>query len=85
MTRYGRVGMNGIEKSSRPQVDSCHRSKKNIKDSINQVKDDLELLQEVLNRDLADYSSTTESIGRHYMRLISLEQELKEHKKQGKK
>ncbi len=83
MNRYGRVGMEA--KMNTPQTDSCHRTKKQIKDSIASVEDDLALLQEVLTRDISDYSSTTEAIGRSYVRLVYLKSELKEYKKQGKK
>ena len=83
MNRYGRVGMEA--KTNTPQTDSCHRTKKQIKDSIARVEDDLALLQEALTRDISDYSSTTEAIGRSYVRLVYLKTELKDYKKQGKK
>ena len=66
------------------EVSECKVSKKRIKDSIAINKDDIDLLRELISRDLIDYNQANQAIGRAYMNIQYSKEELKSYKKQGK-
>ena len=81
MRNYGRS--EAKEAVAKNGIDSCHRTKSQIKKSIRERRDDINLLREVLARDLGDYNKVNETIGRVYMNIVYLKEELKQLK--GKK
>ena len=81
MARYSRV--ENVETASRPR--ECRQTKKNLKENIARFEDDMELIQECMSRDLIDYDKANQAIGRIYMNIKYLKDELKSYKKQGKK
>lgn len=83
--QQGKTELGGMAKTANVPTDSCHRKKKDIKKSITDREDDIALMREVLTRDLSDYSSVNETIGRLYMNLVYLKEELANYKKRGNK
>ena len=81
MARYSRV--ENVETASGPR--ECRQTKKNLKENIARLEDDMELIQECMSRDLIDYDKANQTIGRIYMNIKYLKDELKSYKKQGKK
>lgn len=79
----GRVKAGPLQAAN--EVSECRSSKKRMKENIARYEDDIELLRELMSRDLIDYDQCNKAIGRAYMNLQYSKEELKSYKKQGKR